>query len=67
MYLGHRHLHLRGTELVDILLKKSNELAPKVGVRKQFGFFRVNENGQEEISIAYGAMSDDGEVKLESD
>ena len=36
VYLGHRHLHMRATELVEIILKRADELAPKVGVRQQF-------------------------------
>ena len=63
VYLGHRHLHMRATELVEIILKRADELAPKVGVRQQFARL----NNKDEFIISYGVKLSDGEIEFEDD
>ncbi len=59
-YLGNRHIHMSGKELIDLLFEKSNKAYPKVGVRQQFGTLKLDENGQGEMKLTWGVMTEDG-------
>jgi len=60
VYLGNRHIHMKGSELVDIMLEKSNQAAPKIGVKQKFGVFTPKNDGTTEISVVYGMMTENG-------